>query len=72
MAKTFQDLMAETRRSIREVSLEDLKARLEAPGPLPFTLVDVREGEEYMLDRDEIAELGASAKRRLRRGRRHW
>ncbi|MBI5514029.1 MAG: molybdopterin-synthase adenylyltransferase MoeB [Deltaproteobacteria bacterium] len=46
MAKTFQDLMAETRRAIREVSLEDLKQRLEA-GPPGFTLIDVREGEEF-------------------------
>lgn len=45
MAKTFQDIMAETRRAIREISLEELKARLE--GPRDFTLVDVREGDEF-------------------------
>ncbi len=45
MAKTFQDIMAETRRAIREISLEELKTRLE--GPRDFTLVDVREGDEF-------------------------
>jgi molybdopterin/thiamine biosynthesis adenylyltransferase/rhodanese-related sulfurtransferase len=45
MAKTFQDLMSEVRRSIKEVSLEDLKRRIEAGEA--FHLVDVREGEEY-------------------------
>ena len=45
MTKTFQDIMAETRRSIREISLEELKARLESRAD--FTLVDVREGDEY-------------------------
>lgn len=45
MAKTFQDIMAETRKAIREISLEELKARLE--GPRDFTLVDVREGDEF-------------------------
>lgn len=45
MSKSFSDLMAETRRQIREVSLEDLKRRLEAGER--FHLVDVREGEEY-------------------------
>jgi molybdopterin/thiamine biosynthesis adenylyltransferase/rhodanese-related sulfurtransferase len=37
--------MAETRRSIREVSLDELKQRIEAGEK--FALVDVREGEEY-------------------------
>ena len=45
MSKNFSDLMAETRRSIKEVSLEDLKRRLEQGEK--FNLVDVREGEEY-------------------------
>jgi molybdopterin/thiamine biosynthesis adenylyltransferase/rhodanese-related sulfurtransferase len=45
MAKTFQELMAEVRRSIKETSLEELKRRLEAGER--FHLVDVREGEEY-------------------------
>jgi len=45
MAKTFQEIMAETRRAIREISLEELKSRLESRAD--FTLVDVREGDEY-------------------------
>ena len=45
MAKTFQEIMAETRRAIREISLEELKTRLESRAD--FTLVDVREGDEY-------------------------
>ena len=45
MSKSFSDLMAETRKSIREVSLEDLKKRLGAGEG--FHLLDVREGEEY-------------------------
>ena len=45
MSKSFADLMAETKRSIKQVSLEDLKRRLDhAEG---FALIDVREGEEY-------------------------
>ncbi len=45
MSKSFQELMSDTRRAIREVSLEELKRRLES-NPT-FTLVDVREGEEF-------------------------
>jgi molybdopterin/thiamine biosynthesis adenylyltransferase/rhodanese-related sulfurtransferase len=45
MARSFQELMADTRRAVPEVSLEALKERLEA-NPT-FTLLDVREGEEY-------------------------
>ncbi len=45
MTKSFADLMAETKRSIKQVSLEELKQRIEAREP--FHLVDVREGEEY-------------------------
>ena len=45
MSKSFADLMAETRKAIKEVKLEDLKRRLEDQEP--FVLVDVREGEEY-------------------------
>lgn len=45
MARSFQELMADTRRAVREVSLEALKERIEATAP--FTLIDVREGEEY-------------------------
>ncbi|MBL8604991.1 MAG: molybdopterin-synthase adenylyltransferase MoeB [Myxococcales bacterium] len=45
MAKSFADLMSETRRGIREVSLEALKERIETRPD--FILVDVREGEEF-------------------------
>jgi molybdopterin/thiamine biosynthesis adenylyltransferase/rhodanese-related sulfurtransferase len=45
MSRSFADLMAETRRAIKQVSLEDLKRRLEAGER--FHLVDVREGEEF-------------------------
>ena len=45
MSKSFADLMAETRRSIREVSLEDLRRRQDQGEP--FVLVDVREHNEY-------------------------
>ena len=45
MAKSFQDIMAETRKAIREISLESLRDRLEAGES--FTLLDVREGEEF-------------------------
>ena len=45
MAKSFQELMSDTRRSIREISLEELRGRLESKPA--FTLLDVREGEEF-------------------------
>ena len=45
MSKSFADLMAETKRSVQQVSLEDLKRRLDAGEK--FHLVDVREGEEF-------------------------
>ena len=45
MARSFQELMADARRAVREVSLEALKERREAAPT--FTLIDVREGEEY-------------------------
>ena len=45
MARSFQELMADARRAVREVSLEALKERNE--GAPTFTLIDVREGEEY-------------------------
>jgi molybdopterin/thiamine biosynthesis adenylyltransferase/rhodanese-related sulfurtransferase len=45
MAKTYTDLLQEVKGSIRQVSLEDLKARLDAGEEL--TLVDVREKDEW-------------------------
>lgn len=47
MAKTYSDLFSDVRNSVRTISLDDLKARLEdtsRPAPL---LVDVREKDEY-------------------------
>ncbi len=47
MAKTYSDLFADVRNTVRIISLEDLKARLEdrsKPAPL---LVDVREKDEF-------------------------
>jgi len=45
MGTTYSDLIAEIRSSIRIVSLEEMKARLESK--IPMVLVDVREKEEY-------------------------
>ena len=45
MAKTYGDLFAEVRDGVRVISLEDLKARLDAGDD--FTLVDVREKDEF-------------------------
>jgi molybdopterin/thiamine biosynthesis adenylyltransferase/rhodanese-related sulfurtransferase len=46
MAKTYSDLFSEIRSSVKLISLEALKARLEARAQKPFTLVDVREKDE--------------------------
>jgi molybdopterin/thiamine biosynthesis adenylyltransferase/rhodanese-related sulfurtransferase len=45
MAITYSDLIADVRKSIRVVSLEEMKQRLEAKAPM--VLLDVREKEEY-------------------------
>lgn len=45
MAKTYGDLLADVRKSVRIVSLEDLRKRLD--GGEKFTLVDVREKDEF-------------------------
>ena len=45
MPKTYADLIASVRKSTKEVSLEDLKYRIEKGEKL--TLLDVREKEEY-------------------------
>jgi sulfur-carrier protein adenylyltransferase/sulfurtransferase len=47
MAKTYADLFAEVRQSIKLLSLDELKARLEQKSTKPFTLVDVRENDEF-------------------------
>jgi molybdopterin/thiamine biosynthesis adenylyltransferase/rhodanese-related sulfurtransferase len=43
--KTYSDLFSEVRQSVRLISLDDLKKRLESDKPP--TLVDVREKDEY-------------------------
>ncbi|HWP64459.1 MAG TPA: molybdopterin-synthase adenylyltransferase MoeB [Candidatus Limnocylindria bacterium] len=45
MAKTYQELMAEARAAVPEVSPEEVKARLAAGKPV--ALLDVREREEF-------------------------
>ena len=45
MPTTYTDLIAQTRRETKEVSLDELKRRLDANEP--YTLLDVREKEEY-------------------------
>lgn len=47
MAKTYSDLFADVRGSVRTVSLEDLKARLEDTTRPKPVLVDVREKDEF-------------------------
>jgi molybdopterin/thiamine biosynthesis adenylyltransferase len=47
MAKTYSDLFSEIRSSVKLISLEALKDRLEQRGDKPFTLVDVREKDEF-------------------------
>ncbi len=47
MAKTYADLFTEVRQSVRFMSLDELKSRLEQKSAKPFSLVDVREKEEY-------------------------
>jgi len=46
MARTYTDLMGEVRQSVKLISLDDLKQRLEQ-APSEFTLVDVREKDEF-------------------------
>jgi molybdopterin/thiamine biosynthesis adenylyltransferase/rhodanese-related sulfurtransferase len=47
MAKTYSDLFSDVRNSVRIISLEDLKARLEDRAQPAPTLVDVREKDEF-------------------------
>jgi molybdopterin/thiamine biosynthesis adenylyltransferase len=46
MAKTYSDLFSEIRSSVKLISLEALKERVENAAKKPFTLVDVREKDE--------------------------
>src|SRR5512145_629605 len=45
MAKTFRDLMAESRQSVPEWTPDDVRQRASNGGG--YTLIDVREKEEY-------------------------
>src|SRR3954447_10170143 len=45
MPTTYTDLIATARKETKEVSLDELKRRVEAKEP--YTLLDVREKEEY-------------------------
>jgi molybdopterin/thiamine biosynthesis adenylyltransferase/rhodanese-related sulfurtransferase len=45
MSKTYSDLFAEVRKNVRFISLDDLKKKVESKAP--FTLVDVREKDEF-------------------------
>src|SRR6185503_5995623 len=45
MPTTYSDLIADVRKSIKTVTLEEIKRRLDAKQPM--LLVDVREKEEY-------------------------
>src|ERR1700704_904616 len=45
MPTTYTDMLAGVRKRIKEISLDELKRRLEAKEPA--TLIDVREKEEY-------------------------
>jgi sulfur-carrier protein adenylyltransferase/sulfurtransferase len=45
MVKTYSDLMSEIRQSVKPVSLEEIKRRLESKTPM--VLVDVREKDEF-------------------------
>jgi sulfur-carrier protein adenylyltransferase/sulfurtransferase len=47
MPKTYSDLFAEVRQSVKILPLDELKARLEKRQEKPFTLVDVREKDEF-------------------------
>ncbi len=47
MPKTYSDLFAEIRQSVKLIGLDELKARLEQRKEKPFTLVDVREKDEF-------------------------
>jgi rhodanese-related sulfurtransferase len=45
--KTYSDLFAELKKTVKIVPLEDLKRRYDARAERSFTLVDVREKEEF-------------------------
>lgn len=55
-----------------ETLTERLDEHEEAESEMTFLAKYVRDGEEYLLDRSEVAELSGPSKQRGRRGRRGW
>lgn len=55
-----------------ETLTERMDEHEDAETEMTFLAKYVREGEEYLLDREEVAELGTGGKRHSRRGRRGW
>ncbi|MBN1209995.1 MAG: molybdopterin-synthase adenylyltransferase MoeB [Myxococcaceae bacterium] len=49
MATTFQELLSSVKQEIREISIEELKRRLDAQAPVK--LIDVREADEHAAGR---------------------
>jgi len=47
MAKTYSDLFAELKQSVKILPLEEMKAKFDARDKHPVTLLDVREKEEF-------------------------
>ena len=47
MPKTYSDLFADVRKTVRTISLEELKERVAHRAERPFALVDVREKDEF-------------------------
>ena len=47
MAKTYSDLFSEVRQNVKTLPLEELKQRLDKANGRSFTLVDVREKDEF-------------------------
>jgi rhodanese-related sulfurtransferase len=51
MAKTLADLVSEARSQIREITAEEARALLDAPGQQGWHFVDVREPDEFAAGR---------------------
>jgi molybdopterin/thiamine biosynthesis adenylyltransferase/rhodanese-related sulfurtransferase len=47
MAKTYSDMFAELKKSVKTIPLDEAKARFDARGSRPVTFLDVREKEEF-------------------------
>lgn len=47
MPKTYSDLFADVKNQVKTIPLDELRTRLEHRGEQPFTLVDVREKDEF-------------------------